>query len=515
MNAAIALLETASSAGCDVCFANPGTTEMALVGALDAVPAIRPVLGLFEGVCTGAADGYARMRDHPALTLLHLGPGFANGIANLHNARRAFSPVVNLIGDHATWHVAADAPLTSDIESLARPVSRWVRTSEFGAQVPQDGADAILASLSDVRGVASLVLPADLQAAGGGQPVECSPPDVPALPSASIERAADALRNAKDPVLFLGGRALRAEALRSAQRVSQATGAQLITEVFPARWERGAGLPAPQRIPYFPEQAIELLSGRDAVVLAGASAPVAFFGYENTPGQLAPAEAILPAFGPEHDAERALAALADATADSAPREAPRDHPPPPPPSGPLTTQTVGAALARALPAGAIVVDEAATTSLQFGLQSGGAAPHTTLGLTGGAIGQGLPVATGAAIACPDQKIIAFQADGSGAYTVQSLWTIARESLDVVTLLCSNRSYRILQVELQRAGVSDPGPAARHLTTLDAPALDWCALARGFGLPADRVSYIDDSEALTRALNVAMAEPGPHFLELAL
>ena len=376
------------------------------------------------------------------------------------------------------------------------------------------GARAIHAALSAERGVASLVLPADFQAAEGGTPAPSRRPDPAPLPHDALERAARTLREAEAPTLLLGGRALRADALRLAQGIATVTGARLVAEVFPARWERGAGLPAPERLPYFPEQAIQSLASSDAVVLAGAPAPVAFFGYEGIPGQLAPAGSVEPGFGPEHDAHAALEALADATGARA-ADGPAATPLPAAPDGPLTTKTVASALARALPEGAIVVDEAATTSLQFSLLASGAAPHATLCLTGGAIGQGLPVATGAALACPDRKVVAFQADGSGAYTLQALWTIAREGLDVVTLLCSNRAYRILQVELQRAGVAEPGPAARRLTQLDDPPLDWCSLARGFGLPSERIARVDDSGALSRALAVAFAEPGPHFLELLL
>ena len=514
MNGATALLQTAADAGCSVCFANPGTTEMPLVAALDQVTGIRPVLGLYEGVCTGAADGFARMADRPALTLLHLGPGFANGSANLHNARRAFSPVVNLIGDHASWHVAADPPLASDIASLARPVSRWVKTSRSTDELPTDAASAIEASLAEERGVASLVLPVDFQAADGARPARVALPSPAAADDDAILTAARALREAEQPMLLLGGRSLRREALASAVRIAAASGARLVGEVFPSRHQRGAGLPAIERLPYFPEQAIEFLTPSDAIVLAGAAAPVAFFGYEGIPGQLAPAGALRQAFGPEHDASASLAALAEAL-DAPPYTPPATAPLPEAPTGRLTSGTIGAVLARALREGVIVVDEAITSALPFVLQSPGAAPHDLLALTGGAIGQGLPVAVGAAIACPDRKVVAFQADGSGAYTLQALWTMARAQLDVIVLLCSNRAYRILQIELGRADIVEPGPAARRLVNLDSPELDWCALARGFGLPAERTQRIDDNERLARALEIAFAEAGPHFIELVL
>jgi len=517
MNGARAIFETAASAGVELCLANPGTTEMPLVAALDEVPEIRAVLALFEGVCTGAADGYARMTGRPALTLLHLGPGFANGIANLHNARRAYSPIVNLIGDHATWHLEYDAPLTSDIDSLARPVSRWVHTSQSSDELGTDMAAALEASLSGERGVASLVLPADLQAAPSGGPIRFVGPESPVADANCIALASMKLRDAESPILLLGGRALRANALPHAARIAAATGARLVSEVFPAHWERGAGLPTLERMPYFPEQAIEFLAPHDAVVLAGATKPVAFFGYDGTASELAPPETEFVAFGPEHNAAESLAAIADAL------DAPAvDIAPSPPPAVPsedpgaaITTGSLGAWLARTLPDAAIVVDEGATSSLPFSVLSNGAAQHSLLSLTGGAIGQGLPVATGAALACPTRKVVALQADGSGAYTLQALWTIAREGLDVVTILCSNRAYRILQIELARAGIAEPGPKAQALTRLDAPPLDWCSLARGFGIPANRSVFVETNEQLASALERAFAEAGPHFIEVAL
>ena len=511
--AAIAMLETAANAGVEICFANPGTTEMPLVAALDAVPGIRAVLSLFEGVCTGAADGYARLTGRPALTLLHLGPGFANGIANLHNARRARSAVVNLIGDQASWHLAADAPLSSDIASLATPVSGWLRTAQSAKALPEDIADAIRAATGPPGQVASYVLPADFQAEVGGIPASVQLDAAPSLPAGRVEDIASRLQEAGDQsVLFLGGAALRSRGQQAAARIAAATGARLRVETFPARWERGGSLPAIDRLAYFPEQAREDLAGAALVVLAGAVAPVAFFGYPGQASQLAPDGSVVCLAGPDEAVEEALEALADAVGASAATDTAPAPPRPDAPTGPLNSASVGAALARGLPEGAIVMDESATSGLPFYAMSGGAPPHTLLSLTGGAIGQGLPVATGAAIACPDRKVIAFQADGSGAYTLQSLWTQAREGLDVVTLLCSNRAYRILQVELVRAGIAEPGPKARSLTQLDRPELDWVSLARGFGVPGRRV---ETAQELEEALARALAEPGPQLIEMMI
>ncbi len=512
MNGAESLLQTALAAGVEVCFANPGTTEMPLVTALDTTPGMRAVLGLFEGVCTGAADGYGRMRDRPALCLLHLGPGFANGIANLHNARRAYSPVLCVVGDQASWHRAADAPLTSDIGSLASAVG-WVRQARDAKTLAADLADALAAAAGPPPGVATLVTPADCL---------WSPADAPVAPRATpargfdtgrVEAAARGLRASGRGGLLLGGRGLREPGLRAAARVAAGTGAALWSETFPARAERGRGLPRPVRLPYFPEQAIEALASVDPLVLAGARDPVAFFAYPDVPSRLAAPEAsVLTLAGPGDDVTAALEALADAL--DAPGVAPPPDPPPPgtPAHGALDPGSLGALLASLQPEGAIVVDEGATSGLPYYLAAQAAPPHTYLALTGGAIGQGMPCATGAALARPDRKVISLQADGSGLYTLQALWTQAREGLDVLTLICANRSYRILQVELGRAGVAEPGPAARSLTDLTHPTLDWVELAQGMGVPAARASRVEE---LSAELARGLAEPGPRLIEVVL
>jgi acetolactate synthase-1/2/3 large subunit len=507
-------LRVARAAGVEVCFANPGTTEMPLVAALDATPGVRAVLGVFEGVCTGAADGYGRMADRPALTLLHLGPGFANGIANLHNARRAGSPVVNLVGDHATWHRAADAPLTSDIASLARSVSAWVRETRTAEELAPDFGEALAAASAPPGAVATLIAPADCQwgTVEGPPPKPPAPPAAPRVPGARVEAVAEALRASRRPALWLGGRALREEGLAAAGRIAAACGARLWCPTFPARIERGASRTPVERLPYFPEQAIAALSGVDRLVLVGAPEPVAFFGYPDTPSRLAPPGAPLVLAEPSDDAARALADLADALGAPARAPAGERAPRPERPSGPLTPALLGAALAALQPEAAIVVDEGATSGLPYFAAAAGAPPHSYLALTGGAIGQGLPCATGAAIACPGRRVIALQADGSGLYTLQALWTQAREGLDVVNVVCANRAYRILQVELARAGVAEPGPKARALTELGRPVIDWVALARGFGVPGVRV---ESGEALVEALARALADSGPRLIEALL
>jgi acetolactate synthase-1/2/3 large subunit len=514
MNGAESLIRTAIAAGVEVCFANPGTTEMALVAALDSAEGLRAILGLFEGVCTGAADGYGRMAEKPALTLLHLGPGFANGIANLHNARRARSPILNLIGDHATWHVAADAPLTSDIVSLAKPVSGWVRNVRNSASLAGATAEAIAAAGRAPGQIATLIIPSDCQWDPAERHAEPIAPIAPPTVSAdAIRRAAESIRNGKRVALFVGGTGLRARGMKAVARIAAKSGCHLMCETFPARLERGAGEPVLDRLPYFPEQAIDALKPFDTIVIAGAKRPVAFFGYPNYPSQLIPEGVDTTILAePTDDVPAALEALASEIGAPVSVATPSSITRPERPVGRLNAMTAGAAIAAVMPEGAIVMDEAATTGLPFLAASAAAPPHTYLSLTGGAIGQGLPCATGAAVACPDRRVIAYQADGSGMYTVQALWTQARESLNVTTVLCNNRSYRILQVELARAGVNEPGRKARSLTSLANPDIDWTALANGLGVPAVRV---ETAEALTDELERSFATQGPSLIEMIL
>ena len=517
MNGAEGLMRAAVAAGVEVCFTNPGTTEMHMVGALDSVPGIRAVLALFEGVATGAADGYGRMADKPAMTLLHLGPGHANGIANLHNARRARTPVLAVIGDHPTWHLANDAPLTSDIDSLARPVSKFVRRAALARSLAGDVLEAIAAARALPGGVSTLIVPGECAWDPIGEmpapPSAAGPPmiDEGVVDEAAVDAAAAALRGGEPAALLLGGSGLRVPGLRAAGRIAQSSGATLLSQTFISRVERGAGIPAVARIPYFPEQASELLERFSHLILVGAEEPVAFFGYPGRDGRVVPEScAPLALATPQQDAAGALEALAERlVAAAGPAGPPLSRPEVPVGPGPLDPGVLGAVLAAVQPEGAIVMDEAATSGLPYWAASAGCPPHDYLGLTGGAIGQGLPCATGAAVACPDRAVIAFQADGSGMYTVQSLWTQAREGLDVTTLICSNREYRILRVELARADISSPGPQAQSVTSLADPVLDWVALARGMGVPG---AAVETGEALARELRRAFAEPGPHLIE---
>ncbi|GAA1832445.1 acetolactate synthase large subunit [Pseudonocardia ailaonensis] len=511
------LLRTLLDGGVDVCFANPGTSEMHLVAALDAEPAMRAVLTLFEGVATGAADGYARMADRPAATLLHLGPGLANGLANLHNARRAGTPMVTVVGDHALDHKPLDAPLESDIDALAGTVSVRVHRSTAPEELGADTADAIAAAAG---GISTLLVPADVSWAEGDWPVgtvaEPAPPGRGALDADGLESAAKALWSGEPCTLLIGGTACRERGLVAAHRIALATGARLLAETFPPRIERGAGLPPLTRLAYLGDAAAHQLSGSRHVVLAGAPSPVTFFGYPGKRGDLVPEGAAVHRIA-EQGAYGAVAleALADlVAADVAPDDVPRAALARPEiPDGELTVVTAAAVIGAELPEGAIVVDEAITSSLGLPDATAGSPRHDWLTLTGGAIGFGLPVATGAAVACPDRPVWALQADGSAMYTISALWTHARENLDITTVLFDNGAYAILRAELLGVGAQlSPDSPARSLLDLGNPRLDFAALATGMGVPAERATTPAE---LAGALRRAASEPGPHLVVAAV
>jgi len=511
-NGAQALIRTLVDAGVTTCFTNPGTSEMHFVSALDTVPEMRAVLTLFEGVATGAADGYARMSDRPAATLLHLGPGLGNGLANLHNARKGKVPIVNIIGDHATYHTRYDAQLQSDIETVARNVSSWVRTAETTEGLSHDAVEAIAAASGPPGQVATLILPADVSWTDGTEPAAPLRPPTPAAATDDVvEVVALALRSGEPTAILLGGRALREAPLMAVARIAAATGAKLYGEVFPTRLERGAGLPSVERLGYFAELASMQLAGLKHLILVDAKAPVSFFAYPDKQSYLVPDGCQVHEFvSASGDVLPSLEALMDRLGASDTKPELQEAVRPARPTGELTAATVCQAIGAMLPEGAIISDEAQTSGMTLASHTQGAPRHDVLTLTGGAIGQGLPVAVGAAVACPDRPVFALEADGSAMYTIQSLWTMAREQLDVTVIVFNNRSYAILNVELERVGAHADGPVAKSQLALADPNLDFVQIGNGTGVPSVRV---DTCESLTDALERALAEPGPHLIEV--
>jgi acetolactate synthase I/II/III large subunit len=508
-----ALLATAAAAGIEVCFANPGTTEIPLVAAFARQHAVRPVLCLFEGVCSGAADGYGRVAGKPAMTLTHLGPGFANAIANLHNARRGRSPVVNVIGEHATWHLPFDPPLCSDIESLARPVSAYVGTIDSPAAVAARTRDAIAAARVPPGQVATLIFPVDHQQAPAS--VEWGAPL--AMPAASIPDAARialvaaGMRRNGSALLVLGGSGLTARGQRAARRLAVHCNARLVSETFPSTSDRGGGLPAVPRLPYFPEPAIALVAAHDPVVLAGALEPVTFFGYAGLPSRIARPGTTLVLARPEEDTAGALEALADDLGVPAVPDGRVEAPPTPQPDAPLTPDGVVAALVPRIVEHSVVVAEGGTLGYPYFAAAAAARRHRAICLSGGAIGFAPPAALGAALANPGRPVLALTGDGAALYTAQALWSMAREGVPVVLCIAANRTYGVVRTELARAGTSVTGHAAT-LTSLENPPVDWVSLARGYGVAGERTPTY---RTLCVAIDRALASGGPYLIELAL
>lgn len=509
------LLRTLAANGVDTCFINPGTSEMHFVAALDRVPEMRGVLTLFEGVATGAADGYARVAGRPAASLLHLAPGLANGMANLHNAQKARSPVINIVGEHATTHDGLDAPLSADVEQCARPVSRWVRRVRHADEVAEATQAALAAACGGVPGVATLIVAADAswESVAATVPLVAVRP-APTFDDRQVEATVAALAGGS-ALLLLDGRALADEAVALAAGIAAKCGARVMVPAFFSRLARGAGLPQVERLPYFPEAALAALAGVRTLLLVGAQTPVSFFAYPRTPGSLVPeGTAVQVLAAPEQDAGAALRQLAQrvgATAADAVRAVSAVESGSVPTDARWNVKSVAQRIAARLPAGCVVVDESGTAGPLLHGALDGAAPHELLTLTGGAIGSGMPMAVGAAIAAGGRRVLNLQADGAAAYTLQALWTQAREQLNITTVVFANRQYRILQVEMARVGAV-PGPRAASLMDLGHPDLDWVRLAQGCGVEAvgvDSVARLDD------ALTAFLGRQGPNLIEVLI
>lgn len=504
------LVQTLVDSQVDVCFANPGTSEMHFVAALDTNPEMRCVLGLFEGIVTGAADGYGRMSGLPAATLTHLGPGFGNGWANLHNAKKARTPVVNVVGDHATYHRKYDAPLTSDVEGVASPVSGWVKVSQSADDVAADGAEAVEAALKPPGQVATLILPADTawnRTAATVKPA--SPSSAKAYDENAVDEVASVLMGDEPCVILMNGH-ITSDKSELADRIAQATGARVIMDTFIPRLQRGAGRAELLRLPYFGEQAAEVLEGTRHIILCSSQPPVTFFAYPDKPNWLTPEGCALHTLVErDQDVVGALEALAEKVGADRVETNLVTLERPELPKGELNPMSIGASLANQFPEDAIVVDEGGTCGGGATMLTRTCPPHDWLMLTGGSIGYGMPCATGAAVASPDRRVICLQADGGGMYTVQALWTQARERLDVTTIIFANQKYSILQIEFGRVGAHNPGPKAMSMLDLGNPELNWVSLAEGMGVPAWRVKT---AEEFNKALAESLRTPGPTLIE---
>jgi acetolactate synthase-1/2/3 large subunit len=510
-NGAKALIKTLSDSGIDTCFTNPGTSEMHFVAALDGSD-MRAVLCLFEGVATGAADGYARLANKPAATLLHLGCGLGNGLANLHNARKARVPMVNIVGDHAGYHKQYDAPLESDIETIARNVSSWIRTCPSTEQIGADAAEAVEVAYKAPQQISTLILPADVSWGEGAIASKADlSPTIDSAPAELIRQISDVLlTRGKKTAILLGRRVLLEEGLVAAAKISEKTGAKLFCEVFPTRLQRGAGLPFVERIAYLAELAAVQLKGYEHLIIIDTKAPVSFFAYPGKESYLVPDRCkVHHLVSDDQDALVSLQAIVDTVdaRDVKPTLQPANRPALP--AGKLNAAKVCQAVGALMPENVIISDEAQTSGLKLSTYTAGCPRHDVLTLTGGAIGQGLPVAIGAAIAGNDQPVIALVGDGSVMYTIQSLWTLMNENLDVTVIVLNNRSYAILNIELERVGAKGDGPKAKSQLDLSKTPIDFVAMAKGMGMPAKKATT---AEEFNDALAAAIREPGPHLID---
>jgi len=514
MNGAESLVKTLVANEVDVCFTNPGTSEMHFVSALDKIPGVRCVLGLFEGVVTGAADGYYRIADKPASTLLHLGPGLGNGLANLHNAKKANSGVVNIVGEHALHHIECDAPLTADIEGVARPMSHWVKTTQSSMDVSKDGAQAIQEARQAPGRIATLILPADTAWGEGADVVIAQ--KAPPRPQVSEERVrhiAKVLMGSGPKALILGGLALREESLALAGQIAAKTGCVIHSEYNNARIQRGAGRVHAKSIPFSVNAALEMLKDFKHLVLVGAKKPVAFFGYPNKPSYLFPKDCQIDELAQlGDDIHDALLMLVDQLGAASVQPQVSTLIQPEPPEGTFTHAGIAHVLAALIPENAIVVDESITTGRDFDQVTKSARPHDWLNLMGGSIGFALPAAVGAAIAAPDRTVLALEGDGSAMYTLQALWTMAREHLNVKVIIFANQSYEILKGELINVGAVGKGEKALSMLSLNSPSLDWVGLAKAQGVEAFRVTDLRD---FFNKLKTVLSMSGPQLIEVAM
>lgn len=512
MNGSESLIKTLVSSGVEVCFTNPGTSEMHFVAALDEVDGMRCILGLFEGVVSGAADGYARMARKPAATLLHLGPGLGNALANIHNAKKGHSPMINIVGDHATYHLQYNAPLTADIEGIAGPVSHWVYTGKSAADIAKDGAQAVIEA--GHNRVATLVLPADVS--WGDNPNGAAPaPQVPPptrVAQQKIDQAVAMLRSGVPSMVMIGGKEVTAEMTVLLSKLSQATGARVCLETFPTRVARGAGRGQLEKLPYLVEMATGHIKDVKNLILLGAKSPVSFFAYPGVPSVI-PAEGCeeLQLALPDEDVAGCLLELVNALGADTAEPQLHEAKTPALPTGPLTVAGVAQTLGALLPENAIIVDDSATASMVCYPATATAPAHDWLSLTGGGIGFGLPAAVGAAVACPERKVVSLEGDGSAMYTIQALWTMARENLDVTVVIFNNQKYSILELEFVRTGArgGKPGPKAASMLDIGTPNMDFVAMATGMGVSASRAT---SAEEFAQQFAEAMAHKGPRLIE---
>ncbi|MGE3247749.1 MAG: acetolactate synthase large subunit [Beijerinckiaceae bacterium] len=517
MTGAQSLLETLVGCGVDACFANPGTSELHLVAALQNDKRMRSVLCLFEGVASGAADGYSRMTGKPAATLLHLGPGLSNAWANLHNARKAQTPVVNIVGEHATWHLPLGASLTSDLVGLSHTISHWTKVSESTAAIGADAAEAVKKSLENGGQIATLVLPADHTWSEGGVAAAPRAPEPDRkISDAEIGKAAAILTSGRKVGVLVTGSSLIGESREACTRIAAKTGATFFCHGLNRQMERGEGRMEFKRLSGWGQETLQVLAAYDDLIIVGTGQPVLSFAHPTFQSVLVPETVQKLHLGePEDDLAGALVALAEAVGKPDPaaveallvkREVCELA------SGTLNAESIGRAINRFMPENAIISDEAGTGGGPTYPFTAKGPAHDALFLTGGSIGQALPVALGAAIACPDRKVLCLHADGGAMYTLQALWSIAREKCDVTTVIFSNRRYGILIRSVGMYAIPGLGNQVPDLFDLSNPDIGWAKLAEGMGVEGHTCRT---AEEFNTVFEDCMKRKGPQLIEAVI
>jgi acetolactate synthase-1/2/3 large subunit len=509
------LFKALRDAGLDTCFANPGTSEMQLVYEIGRTKGMRAVLCLQENTVTGAADGYARMAGKPAFTMLHVASGFANGIGNLHNAGRANTPMVNVVGANATYHqpnFCEHELINGRVADLARPVSHWTQEARTADELGVLAALAANHARTGAGKICTLIAPTNCQWDPAlAPPAPLPPPQRPQVARESIDEVATLLANGKKTALLLGSHALYGEGLELAGRIATRTGVDLLGEMWVARLARGEGRVPVRLVPYLREHAAFFLQGYEQLILLGAQLPMSTFAYQGAPLNKLPASCQVTALATvENDLLAVLRELAQAVAAPAQPGARTARASAAAPTGALSADAIGQSLCLLMPQDAILVNDGATCSPPIVNRTAGARAHDYLdGSRGGALGGGLPLALGAAIACPERRTILLQGDGSGMYASQALWSMARERTDVVVIVLRNDNYAILEVELARVREGDANDTMLSMMHLDDPVLDWVKLAEAHGVAATRATTAEEFHV---QLEDALQQRGPHLIE---
>ena len=514
MNGAAAFFKSIVDNGIDTIFACPGTSEMQVVDEVG-YSNLRVVLCLFENSVTGMADGYARMLDKPALGMVHVTCGLTNALANMHNARIANSRMIIFGGGVHVAH-EVNEPVHSMLQRqpyVAQIAAQCVIEARSPDQLAAAATQALKASNDGAGKIVYVYGPNNAvwgESSFQGK-LTSSAEQRQRVSTATISSIADTLKAGKKTAFILDNLALREEGLEILGRIAEGAGGRLFREWLPSRIAMGAGRVRTETLPYGGAEGRELLSEFDQIVLVGAKIPVCPFSYENQPWVKIPENCNVHTLATaDHDILAALEELA--TQLDLPEKASNryNRKPGEPPTGPLSGNSIVQSLSILMPADSIVLDEAMLENVMFPLLMDGAAPFDFMAACpGGAIGAGPPVACGAAIACPNRKVILLEGDFSLMQGNTALWSMAQHNLDICVINYNNEGSASLSTELARVRQGEAQPKSIELLRIRKPTIDYAAMAESMGVPASRA---ETAEEFHLQLTKAMSTKGPHFID---